>query len=275
MKTDLIEKRIGELGYKMSLEKYAFKKAKYNLDNADFLGLTEDQTRKLYNSLDEYADRYVADKHTYDALEEYMINKYRENTNELLGISDNNEPKLLFKCTFPKEESEWNTQFQSSIIVDENVARLFANGVDYKEIVKCFDSEDIKGISTELNAEDFTKNRNGNVDVELAVGFDALCAGETPVVAKDENSAWKTMVASSKVPYCLSVDDVSLTDLNGKKYSVEAPSLDTINLLKNDVDKKVNELGRLMSLDAIVKDKVNTTISRMNLVLDEVDKYSK
>ena len=252
-----IERKIEDLNYRMAIAKLAVERADYNLRFSNQLRLSDKEIRNQFNTIEKFSAQYAKDKCTSDVLGEY------KNT---AGTTDS---RTLFKCTFPVEEGFINDTYQTSIVCKEDVARLFANGVNYSDVVGLMDSDDILNVETTFDTIDSKNARTGNVDVELAQEEDFINGFEIPVTCENK------IIAAGKVQYCVPTDEHKVFDLFGNEYKVSAPSFDDINFLKGMANEKFADLEKKTELEQVVKYKMDTAISRMNSVLDDVEKYNE
>jgi hypothetical protein len=252
-----ISKKIDDLNYRMAIAKIAVKRAGYNLKFSSALGLSDKEIRNQYNTIEKFSTQYAKDKCTADVLEEYQ---------KTAGTTDS---RTLFKCTFPAEEGYINDTYQTSIVCKEDVARLFANGVNYDDVVGLMDSDDILNVETTFDTINSKNAKTGNVDVELAQDSDFMNGFEMPVTCGNK------IIAAGKVQYCVPTDECQVFDLFGNEYKVSAPSFDDISFLKGMANQKFADLENKVELAQVVKYKMDTAIERMNSVLDDVEKYNE
>ncbi len=252
-----ISKKIEDLNYRMGIAKRAVERAGYNLKYSEQLRLSDQDIRNQFNTIEKFSAQYAKDKCTADVLGEY------QNT---VGTTDS---RTLFKCTFPAEEGFINDTYQTSIICKEDVARLFANGVNYSDVVGLMDSDDILNVETTFDTINSKNATNGNVDVELAQDSDFVNGFEIPVTCDNK------IIAAGKVQYCVPIDDHKVFDLFGNEYKISAPSFDDINFLRGMADQKFADLENKVELEQVVRYKMDTAISRMNTVLDDFEKYNE
>jgi hypothetical protein len=253
-----VEKKIEDLSYKMNIAKIAIDKASYNLKYTEQLGLSKADIERQHGIINNFSAKYNKNKNTYDVLEEY-----------LKGNLGSNDSELLFKCTFPAEEGYINDSYQTAIICKENVAKLFANGVNYKDIVYCLDNSDVLGVDTTFDVAETNNLANGNVDVELANGIENMDPLDVPINCQNR------IIASGKIPYCISIDENEINNLSGEKYDIPVPSFEDISFLRDMTNEKFLDLENKVELEQVVKYKMDTAIRRMNSVLDDVEKYNE
>ncbi len=257
-----VEKKLEDLTYRMNIEKTAINRAEYNIKFAELLYLSDEAISTEKSIIDTYATKYAKNKQTYDVLAEYL-----DTTCE----SPYGEQDMLFKCTFPAESGYINGKYQTSIVCKESVAKLFANGVNYKDIIACLDDTDITAVDTKFDIQTSKNILNGNVDVELAQEADFATALDVPLTTKEDNC----IVASGKIQYCVPFDDHKVYDFAGNEYNVPVPTFEDITFLQTMTQEKFSDLQSKVELEQVVKYKMDTAINRMNLVLDDMEKYNE
>ena len=104
MKLDLIKDKLDELKYKIDLEHIGLQKAKYNIDNAEKLGLTQNSINKYISKMAYYSSKIDINE---KALEAYS-NCYKDSQNLVDG-------DYYFKCTLPYEQVDDLSSYQTQI----------------------------------------------------------------------------------------------------------------------------------------------------------------
>ena len=256
MKNEIIEQKINELCYRISLDEIAIKSAAYNLKHAKRLGLTDAKIDALQDKLGLYKSKRASDESTLEVLKECLENPYK---------SANIDGSYYFKCTLPYEKVDSNASYQTSILVGEDVARLFSNGVSYKDIIDCLESKDIIDIKSDF-ASKVPVDCKGvtEVGVEVVDGSAKLSSVDEPIMAYELGNQKKGMIASSKITTCYPFGQAEFKDLNGANYTPATPSLEEISSLKKSVSKKQNEYVNMFNLEEIVREKMQVSIDKVN-----------
>ena len=261
MNFNKVERKINDLTFRIKLDEIAIQKAQYNLKFAKRLGLKDAQIDKYAESLDFYNSRIITDRNTLSVLNECKNTYYGENLN--------NEG-YLFKCTLPYEKVDDTSSFQTSILVNDNVAKLFANGVEYKDIVGCLDGNDIIDIDTTFSPV-APAEIGKNVDVEVIENIDCKDSLDEPILAYTYGKANSNLIASSKICTCYSFDNSSFKNLDGEDFSPAVPSLKEICSLQESTYSKEQKYNELSTIESAVKEKMQASIDKINFALSETN----
>ncbi len=261
MNIEKIGQKIDELEYRIKLDNYGLNKADYNIRFAKRLGLTQAQIDKFKEQSKYYSEKIIKENNTYDTLK----NCYKDYQNGWCAPTND----YLFKCTLPYEKVDSITNYQTSIVVDADVVRLFANGVDYNDVISCLDNEDIKGIESTYKR---TLDANDETNTEVGVEFIDNCSPEIldePVTVKyGKTNSYKGLIASSAIYSCYPINGVTYKDLNGDTYHPGVPSFDDITTIQSRVHEKQKDYDRLHDIETIVKTKMDEAIFKMDTALN-------
>ena len=258
MKLDKIEQKINDLTYRIKLDEIAINKAQYNLKFARRLGLSDELLDKYSENLDYYNSKIVTDKNT--------LNIFKECFDEYGRITSTYAEGYLFRCTLPFEEVDGTSNYQTSILVNDNVAKMFANGVSYKDVVSCLESHDIIDIETEFRSH-VPYIDCKNVGVEIVDNIEPKDTLDEPVIASVYGKSHQGLIASSKIFTCYPYENVSYKTLSGEDYNPGVPSFDSINALRTSTATKEHEYEKLETLETTVREKMQESINKINTVL--------
>ena len=268
MRLEKLEQKIYDLNYRIYLDELAIKNADYNLKFSKRLNYNEETVDSFKSKLDFYNSRIAQDKCTLNVLTDCIKNSQNG------GFHLNDD--YLFKCTLPYEKVDEISSYQTSITVSEDVARLFANGVSYKDVISCLDNEDIKQIESNF-ASTIPQGANfKNVGVEIIekANVSEECLDE-PIVAKVFKSCNSGLIASSKIPACYSFGSASYNDLNGACYTPGVPTFEEIFKKQNDSFEKEMEYNNMVDLEDTVKSKMQASIDKVTIALDKAEEKYK
>lgn len=258
MNFDKLSQKLDELQYKISLDRIGMQNAEYNLKFSKRLALSNNQISDYIDKVNYYADKIVKDIKTYEAYKDCA------ESIKLEGNSDNSN--YLFKCTLPYEKVDELSSYQTTITVNENVVRLFANGVDYNDAISCIENKDIKDINTTFKmaptSDDLSQKE---VAVELFDGIVPCEVIDEPVIAKcGKSNTYKGLIASSKIATCYPYNVAKFKDLNGEEYYPNVPSFDDLKIAQENVDTKYAEYEYLHNIEKQVKIKMDDTVNKMD-----------
>ena len=256
MKNEIIEQKINELCYRIHLDEIAINSSRYNLKHAKRLNLTDEKIDALEDRLGLYRSKLASDKSTLEVLKECLENPYK---------SDNS---YLFKCTLPYEKVDSNASYQTSIFVGEDVARLFSNGVSYKDIIDCLENKDIVNIKSDFTSK-IPVDCKGvtDVGVEVVDDYHKIECFDEPIVASIIGKQKKGVIASSQITTCYPYGFASYKDLDGAKYMPATPSLEDICKMKNYTSLKQNNYNNMVNIEEVVKEKMQLSVDKINDVL--------
>ncbi len=260
MKNEIIEQKINELCYRIKLDEIAITSAQYNLKYAKRLGLTDAKIDALQDKLGLYKSKKASDSSTLEVLQECLENPYK---------SANSDDSYYFKCTLPYEKVDSNASYQTSILVGEDVARLFSNGVSYKDILDCLESKDIIDIKSNF-ASKIPVDCKGvtEVGVEVVDNSSHITRFDEPIIAKVYGKQNKGIIASSKISTCYPYGSASYKDLNGESYTPTTPTLEDISSLKKFTSRKQNEYNDMVNLEETVREKMQISLDKVNDALE-------
>ncbi len=262
MKLDKIEQKINDLTYRIKLDEIAINKAQYNLKFARRLGLSEELLDKYSENLDYYNSKIVTDKNT--------LNIFKECFDEYGRITSTYAEGYLFRCTLPFEEVDGTSNYQTSILVNDNVAKMFANGVSYKDVVSCLESHDIIDIETEFRSH-VPYIDCKNVGVEIIDNVEPKDTLDEPILASVYGKNKEGLIASSKIFTCYPFENVSYKTLSGETYNPGVPSFDEINALRTATSTKEQKYEALEGLETTVREKMQASIDKINYALAETE----
>ena len=256
MNIDIVNQKIDDLRFRVSLDQKGLENAQYNLKFAKRLRLDGNQINEFTEKLDYYTDKYNSDVNTLKVFEEYKDNYEK-------GINDNAKANdYYFKCTLPYEKVDSFSNYQTSFIANEDVAKLFANGVSYKEIINCLDTEDILNIESHYKSvipEDYANLTN--VDVEVIEQDKVSFSNEKPIIAF--NGKKFGLIASGEILVCY-FDGGCYKKLDGKPYSPQTPTIDEVCSDKTITMNKQLKYDKMLNIEYAVKSKIDTNLSQIN-----------
>ena len=259
MNVERINQKIKELEYRINLDNIGLKKAEYNVINYNRLKLDNSKFQSYSELYEYYYDKRYKDICTYNALKSYLDDSSR-------GV--NNYADDLFKCTLPYETTKPVLNYQTSITVDGNVARLFANGIDADEIIECLDNSDIKKIESDIKvnlSSDFKDYKE--VGVEYVDNVDITQSYDEPIVVKYNSNNYRGLIASSKIATCFPYGKFSCKDLNGDTFIPETPSFETIKSIQDGIINKQEQYDKLHEIECKVRTKIEDSINKMDTAI--------
>ena len=259
MNREKILQKANELEYRINLNKSGLEKAKYNLKNSSKLNLTIKQINNFTRSKIYYEDKIKQDIGTY---------------NGLVSFLNDNAPSLssdyMFKCTFPYNKVDNLSGYQTSIVVDDSVVGLFANGVNYKDVISCLDENDVHGIESKFMSFSPTK-KDKNVTVEVIDDNDTFSKKDA-VIAFNNSTKDIGIVSIDNISECYSdYKKYSFKNLNGEAYTPCVPSLDDILAKQNASNQKADEYKNYKALENKVVEKINLASDKMTRVLNKYE----
>ena len=260
MKNEIIEQKINELCYRLRLDDIAINSVAYNLKHAKRLGLTDAKIDALQDKLGLYKSKKASDSTTLEVLKECLENPYK---------SSNSDNSYYFKCTLPYEKVDPNASYQTSILVGEDVARLFSNGVSYKDILDCLENKDIIDIKSDFSSK-IPVDCKGvtEVGVEVVDNNSTITRLDEPILASIYGKPNKGIIASSKISTCYPFGVANYKDLDGENYTPATPSLEDISALKKFTSRKQNEYNNMVNLEETVREKMQISIDKVNGALE-------
>ena len=261
MNIEKISQKINDLEYCISLDTYAIERADYNIKFAKRLGYDQ-ETINNYIELSEYYSRKIEiEKNTCSTLKNYC----KDVKNGWCAPTSD----YLFKCTLPYEKVDELSNYQTSFTVDADTVKLFANGVDYNDIISCMDNSDIRSIETKFKSSLTPADTSSKeVAVELTdIGSVPDLLDEPITVKTGKNSSYKGLIASSKIDTCYPLGKAQYKDLNGDTYYPGIPTFEDITGIQTQTYAKQHEYDRLHNIETVVKNKMDVAISKMDTAL--------
>ena len=266
MKNEVIENKIKDLDYRVKLDELAIRKAEYNLKYAKRLRYTDAEVDSLKERLNFYNSKIINDRCTLDVFRNcYLESKSHSDVN-----SD-----YLFKCTFPYVKVDNSSFYQTSITVPEEVAKYFANGVTYQDVINCLEEEDIKDIQSSFTSKTpkFLNSHNVGVEVIEKSEIDGIVC-DAPVIARQNGKSDCNLIASKKITTCYPYGFATYNNLGGSTFIPTTPSLNDICKTQSYTLAKEAKLNRMATIEATVKNKMQESIDKMNLALDEAEAHN-
>ncbi len=259
MNREKILQKANDVEYRIRINLEGYEKADYNLKFASKLNLTPKQIATFTESKAYYEDKLRRDEGTYNCLRSYLDDK-----SPILS-SD-----YLFKCTFPYNKVDNLSGYQTSIVVDDSVVGLFANGVDYKDIISCLDENDIHGIESKFMSY---SPLDVNKDVAVEVIDDGYnFKNKEAIVAYNNKTKDVGIVSLDNISECYSdYKKYTFTNLNGEVYTPNVPTLDDILAKQSVSNQKEAEYNNYKTLEDKVVEKINYASNKMTRVLDKYE----
>jgi len=262
MKYEKILQKINELEYRIKLDEIAIDKAAYNLKFAKRLNLTAKKVAGYEESLEFYNSKIITDKTTLTALKDCYLNP--------CSFNPSNETEYLFKCTLPYEKVDSNASYQTSIVVSEEVARLFANGVSYKDVISCLENDDIINIESNFTSRiPMEYKKVSDVGVEVIDNYKVAECFDEPIIAKIAGKSTEGVIASSKISTCYPYGKATYRDFNGDKFLPAVPSIDDICGVRKITNAKQNDYNNMVNIEEIVKEKMQKSLDKINSALEK------
>ncbi len=261
MKREILNQKIDDLKYRIHLDNIGIEKAKYNIDFHTELNLDDKKFNQYKENYDYYSNKLKKDTATLNAI-----------TNSLTSLENGTSDTMLFKCTFPYEKVNRISSYQTEITIDEKAVGLFANGVDYNDMLACLENKDIYDIKSnyKYNLKDEDLN-NKEVTVEVYDGVVPETIDE-PIIVKYRTNDYKGLIASSKISLCYPSSGAYYKDLNGETYMPGVPTFDDISKLQDDYTHKYEKYNKLKYIEGVVKDKMTNTVDEMS---DKIEGWIK
>ncbi len=261
MNIEKISQKINDLEYCLNLDTYAMERANYNIQFAKRLGYSQEEISNYIELSKYYSNKIETEKNTYETLKGYC----KDVQNGWCAPTSD----YLFKCTLPYEKVDELSNYQTSFTVDADIVKLFANGVDYNDIISCMDNEDIKSIETRFKSSLApTDTISKEVAVELTdVGSIPALLDEPITVKFGKSSSYRGLIASSKIDICYPLGKAQYKDLNGDSYYPGIPTFEDINGIQSKTYEKQHEYDKLHNIETVVKNKMDAAVSRMDAAL--------
>ena len=255
MKLDVLKQKIDDLEYRLKLDNEGIINAEYNIKYAKRLGLTAQQYNNFVETSRYYATKIYNDQKAHNAL----LNCYND------AITSNSCNHNYFKCTFPYEIVSKDASYQTTLVVNENAVKLFANGIDYNQAIECLDNNDIIDIQSKFKMKPINDGISCN-DIRVeAIGDVVDCSENIPITSHcDGFKGYKGLIASSEIPACFQIDKTTFKDLNGNAFVPEIPSLETIKSLQNNAIQKEKSFKEYKCLEYEVSKKMDEAINKIN-----------
>ena len=266
MKYDILKQKIEDIEYQIKLAHEGVAKAEYNIKNADRLGISCEKLNQYIEDSRYYATKlYNAEKaHTA------FVNCYKD------GITPSNFNHTYFKCTLPYEVVNENASYQTSIVVDENTVKLFANGVDYQNAIECLDNNDVLDIKSKYKMEPLEDDLEYKEVVVEAIGDSFFSSNNMPITTQVKGEvSYKGLISSSTIPSCYSIDGTSFKDLDGNEFKPEIPTFDNILNLQKEYLNKRREFQRYVNLEFSVAKKLEKAVDVVNGYMNKNNGMSK
>ncbi len=265
MNVEKISQKINDLEYRIRLDNCGLERANYNITFANRLNYTQAQIDNFIELSKYYTDKLKVDTNTCNTLKSC----YRDLQNGWGAPTSD----YLFKCTLPYETVDSLTNYQTQITVDADVVKLFANGVDYNEVITCLDNDDIKAINSSFKSKLTEKDLSlKEVGVELTDTTELTDLLDEPVVVKyGKNNSYKGLIASSSINACYPSTGALYRDLNGDSYHPGVPTFEDITNIQSKLMEKESDYRRLHNLEVIVRDKMDTAIEKMDKALSQYE----
>ncbi len=263
MKNKVIEQKINDLDYRVKLDELAIRKIEYNLQYAKRLRYGDTKVDSLKEKLDFYNKKIINDRCTLDVFR----NCYLESKTNCSIDGD-----YLFKCTFPYVKVDNMSFYQTSITVPVEVAKYFANGVSYQDVINCLEADDIKDIQSNFTSKAPTGAKTTNVGVEVIEKADiegVTC--DATVIARANGQADINLIASRKITTCYPYGFATYNNLGGGSFIPTTPSLNDICKTQSYTLAKEARYNRMATIEATVRNKVQESIDKMNLALDNAE----
>ena len=258
MNREKILQKANDIEYRIGINLEGYEKADYNLKFASKLNLTPKQIAAFTESKAYYENKLRKDEGTYNCLR---------------SILDDKTPILssdyLFKCTLPYNKVDNLSGYQTSIVVDDSVVGLFANGVDYKDVISCLDDKDIYGIESKFMS--FTPiDTNKDVAVEVIENND--CKNNSAIIAYNNKTNDIGLVSLENISECYSdYKKYTFTNLSGEAYSPCIPTLDDILAKQSVSNQKEAEYNNYKAIEDKVVEKINFASNKMTRILKQYE----
>ncbi len=259
MNKEKILQKANDVEYRIKINLEGYEKADYNLKFASKLNLTPKQIAAYTENKAYYENKLRRDESTYNCLSSFINDK-----SPVLS-SD-----YLFKCTLPYNKVDNLSGYQTSIIVDDSVVGLFANGVDYKDVISCLDENDIHGVESKFMSYS-PIDTNKDVTVEVVEDENDF-KNNRAIVAYNNTTKDFGIISLDSVSECYSdYKKYTFTNLNGETYSPSIPSLDEILAKQSVSNQKEVEYNNYKELEDKVVEKINFASDNMTKILNKYE----